>query len=380
MTTRQKILFLLLLLISLFLFFYQLDKTSLVRWDEQTNYFVITSTLRTKTPWILKLGEAMFFEKPPLWYYVLLPLGKIFGTTPLLLRVTTAFIGVSITILIFWVGKKVYTLRTGFLAAFFFLTIPQLFFTNPNGVFATHTLRSGDMDGLFIVFIILALFFFSQSFENKKYFYYGIGWSSLAIMTKGPIGILPILIFIMVNFFQKTKMSFTLKIFLQSLLIYLLITLPWHLFMYLKFGESFVYEYFWYHLLGRATTTLEGHFEPWWFYLKILGTRNFFFLPELSLVATTIVLTNKKLLQNKGTQLFIAFIIVLLGLITITKTRLAWYLLPLYPFLALMVGHGLDNLPQLKHPHPIIKNSPLILSVVILTIGIAKNIYWLLFN
>ena len=58
--------------------------------------------------------------------------------------------------------------------------------------------------------------------------------------------------------------------FFYGLLLFLALTLPWHLFMYHRFGEVFVKQYLGLHVLGRVAYQFDGHLTPWWYYLRVL--------------------------------------------------------------------------------------------------------------
>ena len=50
----------------------------------------------------------------------------------------------------------------------------------------------------------------------------------------------------------------------------LLLTVPWYLAMYRRFGQAFLADNFGYHMFARFTKPLESHGQPWYYYLILL--------------------------------------------------------------------------------------------------------------
>ena len=108
--------------------------------------------------------------------------------------------------------------------------------------------------------------------------------------------------------------------------------------MNLKFGAMFVDNFVDYHILSRAITPLEGHNESILFYLGILLD------PRMNALGIPVVLKlftlrkPKNFLVKKVIQYSIIFIFLSILLFTLAQTKLAWYILPVYPLLALFLA------------------------------------------
>ncbi len=158
---------------------------------------------------------------------------------------------------------------------------------------------------------------------------------ALAIMVKGPAGLLAVLIPLPILISKP-------KPYLLSSLIYLLIfTLPWHLYQLIVNGSSFFTPYLLEQVVRRATVPIEFHLESRWFYFvhlyKDLG------LGVLLTAGLGLLFVRRK------TFIYLWWLILPLTIFTLAKTRLTWYILPVYPALALLIGHAISSLTTPKN-------------------------------
>jgi hypothetical protein len=113
--------------------------------------------------------------------------------------------------------------------------------------------------------------------------------------------------------------------------------------MVLVYGETFLDLYPRY-VLFRATEGLAGHTPEPFYYFGLLTNRRVFFGFELVLVAIVAVATDRpRLARYSHTATLLAFGLTF-GILMMAKTKIAWYVLPLYPFAALLVAGLVDRL------------------------------------
>lgn len=149
---------------------------------------------------------------------------------------------------------------------------------------------------------------------------------ALAIFAKGPAGLLALIIAAPL-FLNKSK-----KYFLLSTFYFLLFTLPWHAYQFFKNGADFYTPYLLEQVIRRATVPIEFHLESRWFYFehlyRDLGVGTLF----AAIIGLILALKQKKYLP-------LWWVLFPLALFTIAKTRLSWYILPVYPAIALGIGY-----------------------------------------
>ena len=113
--------------------------------------------------------------------------------------------------------------------------------------------------------------------------------------------------------------------------------------MALRYGFTFLQDNIWYHMLLRSVSALEGHTEPWWFYLSVLRSRAIF--PSIELLGLSFVffITRKNIFRDYRIAMPIILVLSITGVVSLMQTKLAWYVLPIYPYAALMIGHTFSS-------------------------------------
>ncbi len=302
------------------------------RWDEQTNIEVVKDTIQGQSIF-LKLNDENFFEKPPLFYYLSIIISPITGIEHSG-RIVSVIAALGIVFLLFILIKKNVSFSKAIVFLYLILLIPQLYFVNPAGYFASHTFSSFDLDTLQIFFIVLSFFliFISEKLTTKN-IYLSYLSLSLGFLTKGPFVFIPLLINSFYIFKQKR-----VKEIIAGIVLFTIPIILWIVIMYLKFGAGFVDNFVDYHILSRAITPLEGHNESILFYLGILLD------PRMNALGIPVVFKlftlrkPKNFLVKKVIQYSIIFIFLSILLFTLAQTKLAWYILPVYPLLALFLA------------------------------------------
>ncbi|HLD03870.1 MAG TPA: glycosyltransferase family 39 protein [Candidatus Dojkabacteria bacterium] len=335
----SRIAVILIFLLTIFLLFYKLDKPAFERWDEQINVQVVNESLSSENFLVFKYQGLEFFDKPPLWYYLTMLIVKFTGPTVIAFRAVNAVSGLIICFLIFSLTRKHLGLYAGIVSVAALLSISHLFINNPLGTgqfFSTHTLRSADLDGLQILLLVLSLWLFDRVKNNRKYFYLGFMVLGLAFLTKGPFTLIPLVFYCW--YFYRKRLFYRIKVknLIIGLLLFFATILPWHILMLYYSGQYFINSYLGYHILSRLTIPLEGHSADIFFYIKIFLNFSAVTVWTLALLA----LVNKfklrisNLLLDFSRFMFPATII----FFSLVQTKLAWYILPAYPFVAILVA------------------------------------------
>ncbi|HEX7956810.1 MAG TPA: glycosyltransferase family 39 protein, partial [Pyrinomonadaceae bacterium] len=134
--------------------------------------------------------------------------------------------------------------------------------------------------------------------------------------------------------------------FWRGVALALLLVAPWHALMYVQHGRGFVDEYVGYHVVARATRALEGNSSGYLYYAgKLLDG----FFPWCLLAPFAIVSAVRRNLRERSRSWALPLLCALVfGAYTLIPTRRPWYLVPLYPALAILVAAFAGDLYQ-KH-------------------------------
>jgi hypothetical protein len=121
-----------------------------------------------------------------------------------------------------------------------------------------------------------------------------------------------------------------------GILIALAIALPWHAMEFVRYGALFVHDYVLRHM-QKITRVESNNGGDWRFYLRVLGEGlplwRWLLAPALAFVAWQLVRQ-----RDMRALLLLLWIFMPLVFYTLVPTKLPWYILPLYPALALSVA------------------------------------------
>jgi len=342
MSLIHKIILVLICITGFLMCFWGLGERYLERWDEETNVAVVNSI---NNNFELKINNKPFLEKPPLWYYLTFLTAKILGDNNFSYRFVSAFSGFLLMLAIIFYCIRNFNPNTAIFSSIVFLTTSQLFYINPDGAFSTHNIRSADLDLLQMLFNFVSLFLIVEYEKSKSQKLIIIGgiFCGLGIMSKGFISLLIPLTWILWQFTKIYKTKLSILPILRFFLVVFLVASPWHIYMVLNHGNEFTQTYFFYHYFQRATQTIEQHYGYTFHHIENLLNPNFFSSGIILFFGLVYILFTKKIL-NAEFGIITLFTLLYLILITFVETKIAWYLLGIYPTAAIICGLFYDNL------------------------------------
>jgi len=278
------------------------------------------------------------FEKPPLTYWLLETAFKTWGESPFTARFFPAIfatIGVMAIYFLALMGFK--DERKAFLSAIVLAT---------SGFYAAM----GKMvftDTIFTVFILLAMtmFVFGYTYPRRQDvsfigFYF---FCALATLTKGPLGlVIPQMTVILFLLYQRQTAFLKNWYLLAGLFLYLVIALPWYVLIYDQYGQAFIHEFFYNDHWRRFLTAEHRSNDHWFFYpLTMVGG---LFPWTIFLVAACVDLFKRLKSSVAGMDyLNLSWILSVLLVFQFAHSKLASYILPLFPAMALITGNFLGN-------------------------------------
>ena len=245
----------------------------------ESNYALTAKEMVQSGNWLSpQIYGNYWYDKPVLFYWLTAIAYKVFGFTEFASRFFPAVFGVLAVALAAFGGKKLYSERAGFLSAVVLASSLEFFLIS----------KSIITDSVLFLFFNAALLFFYLGYRehNGKYYYGTYIFCALATLTKGPIGfLLPGLIIIL---FLLTENSWrelkNMKLFSGTLL-FMAITVPWYLAMYITHGSDFINVFFGTHNFLRATVSEHPRDNVIYFYTLVLLLS---FFPWVGLLPATI--------------------------------------------------------------------------------------------
>ncbi|OGK18884.1 hypothetical protein A3D80_01000 [Candidatus Roizmanbacteria bacterium RIFCSPHIGHO2_02_FULL_40_13b] len=325
MTKYLRIVFFFLVSLYLLSSIINLQGSYLYDWDEAIYAQVGREMVANKTIFGVWNG-APWLEKPPLvplisGLFMKFPL----GSTEFLARLPSFLAGLGVLYLLFKILKekfkkeylKYFTITTTFLL----LSAPFM-----------NRMTSLNTD-IFLVFGWLGFYYYyKKSFVASTLFLF------IAVMSKSFLGFFPILVILIESVIleRSDRISTVIlnrRLAVKDLGVAVLISLTWFFLAFLRFGNLFLQENLYDHLVARVVKPVELHYGGYLFYPKLLFSYYNIFL---ILIIISIAYILYSLVERKRKELlFIPLFLMYGAIISLAKTKLNWYIFPILPFLGL---------------------------------------------
>lgn len=284
-------------------------------------------------------------NKPPVTYWIVAMGFFLFGLNEWALRIFHALMGIGTALMVYHMAKISFGERSS-VVSFLAMSLSFLFVANSR-------YASPEVPLTFFITLSLYLWFLSYKKHITWAFCGSVLASSLAVLTKGPVGfLLPASVIFLYLILTDRRELFKLKYYLGTFAVVLL-SGWWYLYQFRENKEIFL-EVFLKENIKRVYA-MEG--DPFYFYLLDI---NFSFLPYSFLVfpATLWALKSKR----KELLFFAIWFLWPLFVFSLVKMKLPLYIMPSYPAMAVLVGVFLSSVENKA-----LKVTSWILSVLLLT-------------
>ncbi|MDD5438812.1 MAG: glycosyltransferase family 39 protein [Candidatus Omnitrophica bacterium] len=276
------------------------------------------------------------FEKPIFYYWLVMISYKVFGVNEAAARLPSALFGVLGTIGVYYIGWLLFSRRTGFYAALVMTT----------SIMYIILARACVTDMVLCVFIVYVFLFYLTGYisgHNKLLYLAAAGTAGLAVLTKGPIGlILPaaiISIFVVLIKDGKALLRFPL---ISGSILFLAVSAPWYFMMYKIHGMTFIDHFFGFQNITRFLSPEHKIGDVVYYYVPILLGG---FLPWSIFLPYGLWRIAR---DDRPMFRWHLFLLVWAGVFfiffSLSRTKLPTYIFPLFPALAVFMGRYLDRM------------------------------------
>lgn len=294
--------------------------------DEAIYAQTAKETLQHKSWLQMFWREKLWFEKPPFFIWTEMIMFLWFGASEMALRFASGIFGILTAMLAYFAAYDIFKNRiSAFVSGFILFSMPIFL----------QSMRAGMMDTMVTFFIICAIFAVYKSiFHSPRWLYVFATTTGCAIMTKGVVGIIPLIILFFSIIWKWPLFEKNKKQLFQSLVILLAIAMPWHLYMSLAFGFEFWKEYLGYHVIKRFQDNII--LSPYTNYIDALINR----LGIWILVLPIVFLFTKNIIKSfkRPIIFFLASAVFIVILFSLSKTVVPHYILPAIPLVAIVLG------------------------------------------
>ncbi len=337
---------------------------NLGRWDlwnpDEPRYAQVAREMVNRGDWILMhYNGKTYADKPPLFFWLIALSSFLWqGFGSFSVRFPAAFFGTLTVLVTFFLGKTLYSSRTGFLSGLILATSLEF----------SYLSTRANMDTTLTFFTTASLLCFFQWYrggqdkaKNMKKdgvevkveekantktgnlwiygFYIGM---ALATLAKGPVGfILPLSVSLVYLVVKKEWGTLKRMRLLSGLILLIVIVLLWYLPAVIKGGEDYLHATLFKHTINRyAQGWSKG--RPIYYYLHNFPID---FLPWVFFVPAAVAYGfSREKVEKRGEFLFLFMWFALIFIFfSLSRGKRGIYLLPLYPAASLLVGKLWDD-------------------------------------
>ena len=280
------------------------------------------------------LNGVPHFQKPPLTYWLTATFIRFLGTNEWSVRLTPALAALGTLICTMLIAGILYGQACRWKAGLILLT--SILFFGIARIITTDMLLT-----FWITAAITALV--SYVWQGKKtglfIFYLAMG---LGFLTKGPLGILiPAMTGLGIQAGRRLERKHIPRMYwLSGLPISLLIGLSWYLAMF--HHDKSLFDYFFrYEFIDRIATNTHNRSKPFWFYPGVMALG---LVPwtGFAIVMARDLWHRRRNLTIANASLFCGWVVAPYIILSLTSSKLATYVLPLMPPLAIMIARWFD--------------------------------------
>jgi 4-amino-4-deoxy-L-arabinose transferase len=327
-----------LLLIIFFIVSYILPLNNrMLSMPDEVRYAEISREMIQTGDWVVPHVLGLdYFEKPVAGYWLNNISQLLFGETRFAVRFATAFCTGLTGALVFWFTLQLFHCRKkAFAAAACYLSSLVVYAI---GVYSV-------LDAMFTLWFNLSLIAFYLGLQadnvNKKIKYYGLTGAAagLAFLTKGFIGLVVPAIVVLPYLAYRRQLS-ELRYLWVAVITLLIVSLPWAILVHLRAPDYWHY-FFWEEHIKRFSSDEAQHKAPFFYYLPVIV---FGFLPWFGLIPSAVVQAWKNTSLRFPTVFLFFWALIPFLFFSMSKGKLATYILPCFAPLAIFLGYGLQEL------------------------------------
>jgi 4-amino-4-deoxy-L-arabinose transferase-like glycosyltransferase len=329
---------LLLLMIYSLIWFGTLNYRHLIPSDEG-RYAEMAREMLVTGDWVTpRYNGYKYFEKPPLQVWATAAIFQVFGIGDWQARLWTALTGFLTILAIGFTGTRIYNARAGWLAA-------VVLASSPMWVISGH-FNSLDMGLSAFLVAALCSLLLAQTSHNKSscrnWMWACWVFMALATLSKGVIGAaIPAMVFVAYSISTWDWKIWTRLRLFSGTIVFLLITAPWFILVAQR-NPEFLEFFFIHEHLQRFTQDAHSRTGPIYYFVPLLLIG---IIPwVLQIPGALVQAWQERRREFSSGWLLVCWFVVIFAFFSMSRSKLPGYIIPIFPALALLIGHRLDHL------------------------------------
>lgn len=360
----------LLLLLSVLLFFSFLGETSVFQVAEARNADCAKEMIENHNWVVPTFNGELRTDKPVLAYYGMMVAYLFGGVNEAMARFFSALCGLLVVMSTFWFVKRNVGEKIAFWSAISLLS----------SLHVIIQFRLATPDPYLILCHTLAVYFFYEGWKSQRWRWYAAMYSFLGIgiLAKGPVGLL--LPGLTMFLFMLTTKSLNWKTIARmkpwwGLLLVLLFSLPWYLAVHLETHGMWTRGFFVDHNLNRFHQGIGSHDGPFVLTLVFILAG---MLPFSVFAIRAFRAACKRCKEDHLLKLAVVSVLVVAVFYAFSHTKLINYTSPSYPFFAIIIGHFFARLIDGEIPRS--KVTPEFIAIALFALSIPVGLFFLTRN
>lgn len=313
---------------SFVIFSFRLNSFPLWNWDEAWYAEIIKNMASGKHGYFLPFWNGnYYFDKPPLYFWLSFPIVRAFGTGEWQMRLVGVISASLIIVFTYLIGRHLFGRKAGLFSAIILLSFGQVIFR----------FSSADLDSLMIFLFLASFYFFLLSPKGNRFSFISGLFLGLSLLVKSwLLGLFPFGLMVSYSLFVDRHY---LKFLLSIILIALVAGGWWYLLGSFKYGQEFLRWY----VLSPGAGNFDTGIKLSPDYLKnLLSNIGLWLFPVF---ASLIIQRNKNTsLETKTITVFLVYYLLYFLALHFSRDQFGWYLLPIYPLLAISFSLLLSKL------------------------------------
>ena len=307
-------------ILSAYMLFGRLGGLALISPDEGRNAEVAREMSQSHS-WLVPTYDGLVYLDKPAFYFKTIALSfSLFGESEGVARLSSAFFGFSLLVVVFLFCRRVYDQRTAMLAMLIIATTPLYI------VFSRYVIFDMTL-AFFVSSTIFACYLAEECEEKQRNRWYLVAALSAGIATliKGPVGfIVPTLVIAIFNGLEGRLGVMKRAFALRNWIIFFAVVLPWFVGLSVL-RPDFPYYGIMRESVARFTTTEFHRTAPFYFYVPIIaGT---FFAWSLLLPESMVAAWQERKRWSRADRLLVVWAIVVVCFFSISQSKLPGYIL-----------------------------------------------------
>jgi 4-amino-4-deoxy-L-arabinose transferase-like glycosyltransferase len=346
--------FIIALLAGFNLFFF-LGQDPVMDWDEARHGVTAYEMLQNHD--YIKLtymGETDYYNlKPPLGMWLIGFAYKIFGYNAFALRFFSALSAFLLILLAMFLARRLFNPSAAVLTG--------LILATTFAVLYDHAGRAGDFDSILALLIIIGVMSLHKMKDDIRYFYLAGLCLSLAFLLKSFASFQLIAITIVYLFIIRKLIKIKIRDYLLFLIILVIPISLWAILRFNSDGAVFLEKMISTDLLQRGATVIDQHQHDIFFYVYNMIAGSFPWILLLFIIPfykRKYFITDEKkkfskwmdLQDFKGDLLLLIWFILPFLMFSLSQTKCHWYVKPLYPVVAILIGWLLSSVIKPSFP------------------------------